>query len=497
MDSIRNTLCLSPQKTFGFAKIHRAAILRILLFTLFFFTLELLDFFGISAATEAHSRRLVYQVLATKPLSHRDDITVVLLRDNDLKLWNVAWPVPYDFHAEILQSLYDFNAAMVFMDMAFIDERQGDSLEALNDVASQFDSGTLLAVDGGTKYTAKIRQGLDSKYFRLVAAPGEHQGIKYPLVQKIEYSDKSAEEKFSAALALYEEAGKITARGKPIFEYIAKRPFIRETFTSEMEVVWKIDGERATDGKTTGSANNLEVYTNKDCEIKEVGFFDRVVAAFLSGFSNQEKSALLSVCPYHTVVDASALLYGDERYRKLIENKIVLYGVDLTKLEDRIEPPTHHSLPAVHFHAMALNNLLDYKENYRKVDSKWKSPITFLCLLALMTVAEIFSIKIKDNRTSYLRKYNKKSFIEKSIYLFKFLEYLFFWQVFAALTVFIFCFISSLIFKLGVSNWVCLLFYIVIRSYDQFIEFIQELFFFIDRFWVNNFFYKLINSEKK
>src|SRR5690606_37563123 len=59
---------------------------------------------------------------------------------------------------------------------------------------------------------------------------------------------------------------------------------------------------------------------------------------------------------------------ADQQARALLENRFVLYGANLSGVNDLIVTPTRQILPGVYLHAMALDNLLHWGPNYKSAN---------------------------------------------------------------------------------------------------------------------------------
>ena len=121
------TTCADDQQSHKKTKSFAAVLFRALLLATLLFGIGQIDPFGLSTATNKHSRALVYQVIAPyKQSDHRNEITILMLDDQDLAEFGQSWPTEYGFHAAILQTLKDLKVAAVFIDIGFLDERLED-----------------------------------------------------------------------------------------------------------------------------------------------------------------------------------------------------------------------------------------------------------------------------------------------------------------------------------------------------------------------------------
>jgi hypothetical protein len=77
-------------------------------------------------------------------------------------------------------------------------------------------------------------------------------------------------------------------------------------------------------------------------------------------------AALQRDCPYIRTIPAEVLTQKpwSSEVRKLLQDKLVLYGGSFQGAADLVQSPTHGSIPGVQLHAMALHNLLLWGDNY-------------------------------------------------------------------------------------------------------------------------------------
>lgn len=77
-----------------------------------------------------------------------------------------------------------------------------------------------------------------------------------------------------------------------------------------------------------------------------------------------ESGEVRQYCPPHLSITAHDLLADDTGIEILLDGWYVLYGSNFTMAEDLVRPPTHGPIPGVFLHAMALDNL----DQWRKVN---------------------------------------------------------------------------------------------------------------------------------
>src|SRR5260221_4178181 len=75
-------------------------------------------------------------------------------------------------------------------------------------------------------------------------------------------------------------------------------------------------------------------------------------------------------CPYTLNIGYDRLIEGQGLETKdlegLLAGKIVLVGGHFRASNDWVESPVHGQVPGVHYHAMALDNLIEHGAEYRR-----------------------------------------------------------------------------------------------------------------------------------
>jgi hypothetical protein len=114
-----------------------------------------------------------------------------------------------------------------------------------------------------------------------------------------------------------------------------------------------------------------------------------------------DPAALVQPCPSIPSAPAHALVsklrpnavWNDDNRERLIEDRVVFYGTGLLGVSDLVASPTNGPLPGVYTHAMALNNLLSFGDDYKRdrvtLLSGWiaLTPPRFEALLAALLAA--------------------------------------------------------------------------------------------------------------
>lgn len=292
----------------------------------------------------------------------RDQISLLLLGDEDIKRMGGTWPVPYSVHGDMLRTLAQYKPKAVMLDILFLDKRKDGSItdlaQAMCDLQRQGIRVYLAALpkEGEGNDAWEVRPEL-RRCATLVAVPKDedfldNQTWSYDLRVK----DNSAQP--TAAMAMYRDAAGL-APGAAGFE-------------EPIGLVWGADSDPESARR------------QKDCH--EVSILTPLLHPLASILGEEHGAA---ICAFHPIISGAVLLNGeDEAYLKhAISGRYVFYGASLTGASDIAKSPIHGSQPGSSVHAMALDNLLTYGANYKKSlspEGNNRSDIFVLLCLALI-----------------------------------------------------------------------------------------------------------------
>ena len=162
---------------------------------------------------------------------------------------------------------------------------------------------------------------------------------------------------------------------------------LRRAWASDMSVVW---GDRIPERQ----AEFTEAVSSSpapECR-HDVGLFTRVFEQSVAarGVGSGERQA----CAYTFNLGYDRLVAGfgltQDRYDYVLADRLVLIGSHMRN-SDWAPTPLHGQLPGVHYHAMALDNLVQFGADYRRIESTFlntddilKSLLTFVLLFTVI-----------------------------------------------------------------------------------------------------------------
>lgn len=331
----------------------------------------------------------------------REAITVALIDDITLHWAGNTWPPPYGYYARVLRNIGLYKPKAIFFDIALREFRQNDkTISALTDaicalkaagipvyLASQPDSH-------GRLTTIAPMQALQGKCLSQVgvtykADELDHEVWEYPLESRVDGGTPVR----SAALAIYED----------VFSKSLPRPASRMALTWGLHpapdgLTW-LKSQSAAENESFSQPTTSGETANSYCR-NDLGLMELAPAGIRAAkFPDAEKP----VCVFHHTVyvhELGADEATDARIRPELRDKIILLGTDRKFGGDYINSPINDRIPGVYLHAMALDNLITYGADYKRVTSLSASrdiDNLKLLLLTVISLAAVACIRIIKN----------------------------------------------------------------------------------------------------
>jgi len=351
------------------------------------FVLTYFDPFAFETFTERPSSALFFKLYATLyPTDMRDNITIVTVDDATLDLYQQPWPPSQILHADLLEKILTLKPAAVLIDILFLDERN-DDFPALERVINGYHRNGVpilfVAASNVTRARKTARESLQrlSEDGEVLLVSGDLLGEEgLPPLYSLQQTRRGiGHDMTPAALALY--------------RIVCKKwlPNARcdQSLTGElapMEVVW---------GLAPAQFNCLRALDSPalplSCEDLATSWFGRAFQLAYDAFIPALVRASDPVpIPYHTEMSASVFAIGndDNELRKLIEQKVVIYGSHVAPTKDLTLSPVHGLVDGYRIHAMALDNLLTFGGGYIRRGSRegFLKDWTYLQPTAIMTI---------------------------------------------------------------------------------------------------------------
>ncbi len=283
---------------------------------------------------------------------------MLLFREENLRPLGAYYPVPYQVHAVILKKLADYKPRAVFIDFAFIDDRLEDDDEFKDSLCVlRKHAKVFLAVPAGeaqTQVQAHLLQCAEPASAAMRGFEGVNNALTYP-------TGVWRNGKFlpSAAFAVADKLALDPAK------------------ESDLEIIW---------GNAIARLNT----TWMNCP-------SRTLWDGIRAFMHDGPPATRQRCPYTRTITVEQLLNSPEpeEVAKAIGGKAVFYGGGFKFSGDVVDPPTHVALPRVYLHAMAYDNLVYFKEHYKRTE---RNSVLGYCLDAAVVLIVALFLARRDTK---------------------------------------------------------------------------------------------------
>jgi CHASE2 domain-containing sensor protein len=346
------------------------------------FVITVIDPFEFDSATKRQSTNVFYKLYAAAyPKPNRDAITLVMLDDATLKKYDEPWPVSHIVHGDVLSAILSFEPAALLVDMFFIYVRENDHFARTDSVIRQSKIPIFLAASSEwPPIRPEVTELERLKKVTLVSAEieGEPTAPLYPLRENRRHL-------MPAALAVYRAACQKFAVS------VCKPDQIPDGHATEMELAW---------GLEPAAFNCDRAAENRDdvCDDIPVSVPGRALRLLWESLvPPRYRPTDPMPIAYHATISATDLLDGGKRQKlaPLLKDKIIIYGVHLPLLRDTIYSPVHGHIDGAYIHAMAIDNLLTFGNEYVRRGSgaeTFRKEWTEFQPAALMLIAAIFII---------------------------------------------------------------------------------------------------------
>lgn len=342
------------------------------------------------------------------PNASREKITVVMYDREFLNNTGSAWPLSYREHADTLMRLVSAPNARpkaIFLDITFGQERDDPSIDILQETLCKisndykvpiFLAGLPSQQTGGLT----IRSGLIEKpsagkrCFTLVGVdyvPDPIDGIawSYQLTRHLGDAgwvsgppDTGEDQPSyrSAAMAMAQDAAEINLGEE----------------STPMAMVW---------GHNSAPQEHRPDILSK-CRPGTPEKMNLIPGILRQIWEDEQ----LPLCPYHQTISVGQLHDLEEaEIASYIKNKYIMVGGQVPGYNDFANSPVHGIIPGVHMHAMALDNLLTYKGDY-KLSAEWTLPPSWQLLrpgLIVIFVVFLMHLGLQATWESNFIKYIK------------------------------------------------------------------------------------------
>lgn len=329
------------------------------------------------------------------PVQARDQITVVMYDQEFLQATGSAWPISYQDHADALLRLVADPASRpkaIMLDITFGQERNDPTVstlrQALCSIHNDYKVPVFLAalpspIDG----RLMVRSGLSANQtkdekvcFTLVGVdyvPDPLDGIAWTYQMSRHLTDagwqsgpavdpNSQPTYRSAAMAIAQDAAHLELGEE----------------TLPLALIWGHN-----------SANQAEKPESlAGCRPGQANWKNLVPGVLRQIW---EEAPQLPLCPYHQTLSMAQLgVLTEAELAPYLTNKFVFVGAQVPGYNDFADSPVHGLTPGIYMHAMALDNLLIFKSEYKQ-SAEWTMPPSWnLVKPAFLAIIAVFLVHV-------------------------------------------------------------------------------------------------------
>jgi hypothetical protein len=354
------------------------------------------------AGKRALMRSLTPLLTPTYDNTHQREITVATIDDLDLKKFDQQWPLTYLFLAQSVENILERRPQVLFIDLLL--KRQGttDDMEKLSTSICDRRGNTAV-------YIAYIADdmlpdsAMETHLFQKTDANGkpcvkwinpeitadEYDQSQWAYPASIKRKGRTGSQEGRQRSAAFEIFCDLPHQQCPDEKEEAPLALIWPTVAFDMNVQTMIR-RRSSAPVVTGSSSVGRPENVYEAACREhVPPWETVPGVtVIRGWFQPE--AKLRPCPYLRVMPLRALTleaFSESDIDSSIAGRIVFLGANIVGSGDRIFSPVNGSLPGVHAHAMALNNLMAFHGQYKKAEgSRLFVTISVVCIVAMLTL---------------------------------------------------------------------------------------------------------------
>ncbi len=177
----------------------------------------------------------------------------------------------------------------------------------------------------------------------------------------------------------------------------AKAPDLEPVFDAPLDVVWGSRPDPAYLAMTRAVSG-----ADAPCRSPDSGWRARLgdqVAGWRgagAGSGDRQECPYALTLGYDRLVAGVGLEAGD--LRRLLAGRLVLIGGHFRASNDWVESPVHGQVPGVHYHAMALDNLIEAGPDYRRNANRFiDSDLLKSLLIALLAFCGVLGVMLRNN----------------------------------------------------------------------------------------------------
>lgn len=177
----------------------------------------------------------------------------------------------------------------------------------------------------------------------------------------------------------------------------AKAPALDRVFDAPLDVVWGSRPDPAYLAMTKAVSGH-----EAPCRGVDAGWRARLGGQMAGWKGSGAASGSQQECPYALTLGYDRLVAGvgleTRDLERLLAGRLVMVGGHFRASNDWVESPVHGQVPGVHYHAMALDNLIEAGPDYRRNATAFvDSDLLKSLLIAMLAFFGVLGVMLRNN----------------------------------------------------------------------------------------------------
>jgi CHASE2 domain-containing sensor protein len=290
----------------------------------------------------------------------RNSLSVLLIDRNALDSAGETWPARYLYHARLLRALARYRPKAVFFDIYFLQTRDDATLPQLSNMFCNLRQQGIPVFLGVSDH---------DKQFVLRPELEKLAGLCYEKVA-LQYTPDNLD-RLAWTYPLKNEEAR-TAEGQPlrsaavaIYEDAFQKALVSDE--NEMALTWGLrPAESGIRWMAQSQSRALGSPAHSYCR-EDLGVWELLPIGLKQWYDAEAEKP---VCVFHSTLYANDLASSSDQEERFLashlEGRVVMIGAALNEGGDFVLSPVHGRIPGVFLHAMALDNLLGFGQDYRR-----------------------------------------------------------------------------------------------------------------------------------
>jgi hypothetical protein len=193
-------------------------------------------------------------------------------------------------------------------------------------------------------------------------------------------------------------------------------PALDQDFDQPLDVVWGSRPDPAYLAMTRAVSGR-----DAPCRSAAATVWTRLGEQIAGWNGNSAGSGARQECPYNLTLGYDRIVAGQglqpQDLERLLAGKMVLLGGHFRASNDWVESPVHGQAPGVHYHAMALDNLIEDGANYRRnANAFLDSDLLKSLLIFVLAFCGVLGVMLRNNLLDHASEEGMEPRLKATIY---------------------------------------------------------------------------------